>query len=136
MVLLRKQGEYVPGTDFGAWACRVAYFEVLALRKKQQRERGRIFFADQRLLDHLAHEAGKQFLVGDQALLARLEQCIKQLSSFHRRLIHYRYSQNILSEQIAERLGRSAPAVRQLLYRIRTRLLKCVQGRPMSEEDE
>ncbi len=42
-VLLRKRKEYAAGTEFGAWACRVAYFEVLALRKKRQRERGRLF---------------------------------------------------------------------------------------------
>lgn len=136
MVLLRKREEYTPGTDFGAWACRVAYFEVLALRKKQQRERGRILFADQSLFDHLAGEAGERFVAGDQMLLARLERCMKQLSHFHRRLIHYRYRYNILSEQIAERLGRSAAAVRQLLYRIRTRLLRCVQSSSMSEDDE
>jgi len=30
MVLWSKADEFVPGTDFGAWARRVAHFEVLA----------------------------------------------------------------------------------------------------------
>ncbi len=136
MVLLRKREEYIPGTDFIAWACRAAYFEVLAFRKKQQRERGRILFADQALLDHLAGEARERILAGDQTLLARLEKCIQRLSLFHRQLIHYRYSYNILAEKIAERIGSSASAVRQLLYRIRTRLLKCVESGSLPEDDE
>ena len=134
-VLLRKRKEYTVGTEFGAWARRVAYFEVLALRKKRQRERGRLLFADQSLLDNLAQEAVDRFTTGDQGLLARLERCSEKLSPFHRQLIRFRYGSNILSEQIAEKLGRSAGAVRQLLYRIRTRLLKCVQDDAMPEED-
>jgi RNA polymerase sigma-70 factor (ECF subfamily) len=45
-VLLRKRTQFVAGTEFGAWACRVAYFEVLALRRKRQRERSHVLFAD------------------------------------------------------------------------------------------
>ena len=134
-VLLRKRKEYAAGTEFGAWACRVAYFEVLALRKKRQRERGRLLFADQSLLDSLAQEAGDRFTTGDQRLLARLERCMEKLSPLHRQLIRLRYGSNILSEQIAAKTGRSASAIRQLLYRIRTRLLKCVQDDATAEED-
>ena len=134
-VLLRKQNEYAPGTAFGAWACRVAYFEVLALRKKRQRERERILFADQDILNTLAGEAESRFAAGDQTLLARLERCMEKLSPFHRRLIRHRYGNNLLANEIADNLVRSPSAVRQLLYRIRTRLLKCVRDYSVTEEE-
>ncbi len=60
---------------------------------------------------------------------------MEKLSLLHRQLIRLRYGSNILSEQIAEKTGRSASAIRQLLYRIRTRLLKCVQDDAAAEED-
>ncbi|MBN1395489.1 MAG: sigma-70 family RNA polymerase sigma factor [Pirellulales bacterium] len=133
-VLLRKRDEYEAGSEFGAWACRVAYFEVLALYKKRQRERKRVLFADQNMLDVLAGEAESRFAAGDQALLARLEKCIQKLNPLHRRLIRLRYGDNLLADEIAENLSRSSGAVRQLLYRIRMRLLECVKEIALAEE--
>src|SRR5580700_5633498 len=34
-----QYGEYKPGTDFGAWACTIARYMVLAYRKRQKRSR-------------------------------------------------------------------------------------------------
>ena len=34
LVLWRKSDQFMAGTDFGAWACKVAYFEVLAERRR------------------------------------------------------------------------------------------------------
>src|SRR5918996_655950 len=39
VVLWNKFGEFQPGTNFFAWASRIAYFEVLSLMKQQRRSR-------------------------------------------------------------------------------------------------
>ena len=39
VVLWQKTDEFEPGTNFVAWAFRIAHFQILAHRKKQQRER-------------------------------------------------------------------------------------------------
>src|SRR3954451_19751426 len=39
LVLWREFGTFQPGTNFAAWACRVALNQVLAWRKKRQRDR-------------------------------------------------------------------------------------------------
>src|SRR5258708_7231695 len=39
LVLWREFGTFEPGTNFAAWACRVALNQVLAWRKKRQRDR-------------------------------------------------------------------------------------------------
>src|SRR4051812_12731478 len=54
LVLWRKAADFHFGTCFSAWACRLAYYEVLAFRK--QRGRSRLNF-NQELLDTLAEEA-------------------------------------------------------------------------------
>src|SRR5688572_13107146 len=39
IVLLRKYAEFEPGTDFLAWACTIARFEVLTYRRAKARDR-------------------------------------------------------------------------------------------------
>jgi len=39
LVLWRKADEFVDGTEFGAWACRIAHFQVLAWLRDAQRDR-------------------------------------------------------------------------------------------------
>src|SRR5262249_26960209 len=54
LVLWREFGTFRPGTNFAAWACRVALNQVLAWRKKRQRDR--LQFTDQ-FLAVIADEA-------------------------------------------------------------------------------
>src|SRR5262245_27171270 len=53
VVLWNKFGEFQPGSDFFAWASRVAYYEVLSLLKQRRRSRT---FSDE-TLELLATEA-------------------------------------------------------------------------------
>src|SRR5262249_57400719 len=39
LVLWREFGQFQPGTNFLAWACKVAFHQVLAWRKRKQRDR-------------------------------------------------------------------------------------------------
>jgi RNA polymerase sigma-70 factor, ECF subfamily len=135
-VLLRKRKQYIPDTDFGAWACRVAYFEVLTYRRRKHRERSHIFFTDEGLLDDLAGEATTRYASEESIPVARLESCMGKLSPLHRELIRLRYRKKQSSEQIAATTGRSASAIRQLLYRVRSQLLTCLQREQQREEHQ
>jgi RNA polymerase sigma-70 factor (ECF subfamily) len=126
-VLLQSRESFAPGTEFGAWACRVAYFQVLAHRKQQQRERGHLLFADEELLQNLAGEASEEWADRESRMLAKLERCMSEVSDSHRELLKLRYSENLSSKHIAATTDRSAPAVRRALYRIRMQLLECLQ---------
>ena len=57
-----------------------------------------------------------------------------KLSPLYRELLGLRYRQNQSSEQIATDMGRSASAIRQLLYRIRAQLLTCLRHEQQKEE--
>jgi RNA polymerase sigma-70 factor (ECF subfamily) len=134
VVILAKRQEYQPDTEFGAWACRVAYFEVLAYRRRKAREHNRLLFAADQLLDELAGEAVERYGSEDDAPVSRLERCMSKLSDTYRELIRLRYHNSLSSEEIAANTGRSASAVRQLLYRVRTQLLSCMQREERQEE--
>ena len=129
-VLLRKRDDFRPGTAFGAWACQVAYYEVLAHRKRQQRER--VLFSDE-LLAELAPEAASSVETLDRKLAA-LEHCTQKLPPRDREMIHLRYRQELASDAIAARVGRTSEAARRHLYRIRVALLRCIETRLTSTE--
>lgn len=125
LVLWEKAGEFEPGSDFGAWACKVAYFEVLAYRRDAGRDR--LCFDDD-LLRELAEAAPQQTEDMDERRRALLR-CLAGLDSQQAALVRKRYSSGNSIEQISELLGTTKAAVVSSLYRIRRSLLECVQGK-------
>ncbi|NLE39380.1 MAG: sigma-70 family RNA polymerase sigma factor [Pirellulaceae bacterium] len=125
VVLCREADQYPTIADFTAWACRIAYFQVLKYRKQRQRDRH--CFNDE-LLDLVAEEAvsqAKAFGVRRQAL----NECLGRLSDLQRSLVMQRYAANGSVQSIAREYGRTPGAISQSLYRIRAALLRCVRSR-------
>lgn len=111
------------GTEFGAWASRVAYFQVLSFRKRRSRERLQ-FTPD--FVDRVAVEAAA--LVGPlDDRQAALERCLEKLSPRQRKLIELRYRRGVAIENIALQVGRSVEATYKALSRIRQLLHDCVR---------
>ena len=73
VVLLRKQAEMKPGQNFEAFACRVAYYEVLSYMRDRARDRHRF---DESLLELLAANAAQ---TSDKAAarLDALQECLR-----------------------------------------------------------
>lgn len=130
-VLLRKRDEFEPGTSFGAWVCRVAYFEVLNFRKHRppQEVQGGV---DGLMLEQLSSSALAQLEL-EEARLASLNHCMERLSVQDRGLLQDRYFHDRSADEIAASVGRTPGAVRQVLYRIRSALLDCIEKR-LSQE--
>jgi RNA polymerase sigma-70 factor (ECF subfamily) len=123
LVLWAKQGDYTPGTDFRAWAFRIARYQVMAYRKRQSINR--LVFCNE-LVDRLANrsEASEDHLLQKRELLAN---CLQKLSDSQRELLADRYGQQLSGREIAEKLGRNVDAVFQSLHRARESLLQCVE---------
>ena len=130
LVLWRKFDEYQPGTEFGRWACSVAYYEVLKLREKKMRH-GRIF-SDQ-FIDSLA-AAGPPSTDELETRREALQRCLGKLSPEDRQLILSRYQPAADTRSVAEALGRSLQGTRRALHRIRLALLGCVERTLAREE--
>ena len=122
MVLWKKFADFEEGTNFAAWACMVARFEVLKYRRKKSRDRH--FFSDE-VLNLLADE-----VVDDQDRLElqrrALDGCFQQLDEKQQQLTLASYAAGNTIREVAEEHGRSAGALYKALDRIRHRLLKCI----------
>lgn len=122
VMLLRKSRDFELGTNFLAWAFRVAHFEVLKWRRGQGRER---LHFDDALVAALAHTAEESTLDYDDRLKA-LETCLSQLPERQREVIERRYLRAESVTDISADLGFKANAASQLLFRARASLLKCM----------
>lgn len=123
LVMLEKEPEFQPGTNFVAWAHRVVFYEVLADRRNRQRDKH--LFSDE-LLASIA--ARSEHIDQDYDQRAQqLEACMRSLSEEHREVIRQRYRPGGSVAELAKQMGRTPAAMSALLYRIRTLLVECVQ---------
>ena len=132
--LWEEFGRFEPGTDFCAWACTVAKFQVLTHRKRRSRERGRVNFTDE-FLDVVAAEMGRE---GDDLAAARhraLERCVERLNPAGRAMVKAYYRPGAAGGEVAEQFGRSVDALYKALSRIRKTLHDCIQARLKAQVD-
>lgn len=119
----QKAGDFAQGTNFLAWACRIAHFKVLACRRDLGRER---MVFDEQLLADIAVEAQEQSRDGDEYPRA-LDDCLAELPEPQRRIILERYGPNGSLKQAAKSLGRTSASLAVSLHRVRRALMECVQ---------
>jgi RNA polymerase sigma-70 factor (ECF subfamily) len=125
LVLWRKFDTFELGTNFFAWACKIARLQVLKYRERQGRS-ARLF--DIGLLEKLAAEAGDESAYESVPLQA-LESCLGKLSEHDRSLIRRRYQPGTTVHQLAADSGRTANSLSKSLGRIRRTLLECIDRR-------
>ncbi|MCP4891330.1 MAG: sigma-70 family RNA polymerase sigma factor [Planctomycetaceae bacterium] len=123
-VLWRKASEFQLGTNFGAWMLKVAYFQVMAHRRRLTRDR--LIFDDDFLQD-MAEGAEKQ---GERQgeNQRRLGDCIGKLTERYQELIRRRYTDGATLKSIAAQSGQSENSIKQALFRARAALIECVKG--------
>lgn len=125
LTLWHKASEFESGTNFLAWASRIARYHVLNYRRKLRRDR---LVFDQGLFEELCERQAAR--VEDSSFYAdALRDCLGKLSPDHRSVLESRYSPGGTVKQIAQSRGQSEGAISQLLYRIREALLNCVSQR-------
>ena len=125
LVLWREFSRFEQGTNFAAWACKVAFHQVLAWRKRKQRDRLEFSPA---FLEAVAQEADAAADVLEERSQA-LAGCIDKLPPAQRDLLRLRYSEGQSIEAIAGQIDRSVEAVYRALSRIRHTLHHCVSHR-------
>ena len=125
--LWTNRSDFRQGTNFRAWAYKVAYFKTMAWRRDSIR-RGEVVFSEamtQTLAtaasDHFSHERER---------LDALNLCLKELSPAHQRLVIARYaaSHGALTRH-ASSVGKSVNTIHKMVSRIRATLRECVERR-------
>ena len=124
LVLWREVHRFESGTTFAAWASAVAFNQVLAWRKKRQRDR--LVFSDEFLTVVSAELTDGADRLEERSRL--LTGCVERVPSHHRDLLRLRYTDGCPVEVIAGRLGRTTEAVYRMLSRVRKALHDCVTG--------
>jgi RNA polymerase sigma-70 factor, ECF subfamily len=128
-VCWQKFDQYRPGTEFRAWACRIAHFKALKFR--QQRRKAPLAFSD--LFFESVDEEAVVMADGLDARLAFLHDCVKKLPPPDRKLLRLRYATGATTKNVADALGRSIHAVYRALVRIHDALFRCID-QAMNEE--
>ena len=123
VILWKQSAQFVAGSNFKAWAFRIAHFQFMAYRQRRLRER--IFFGDD-LLASLAVEY-KDLDEQHESRSHALEQCLALIPPRSRDAIRMRYADGLPVAALAKELNRTSNAVSQLLFRARCWLIECVK---------
>jgi RNA polymerase sigma-70 factor (ECF subfamily) len=129
LALWKKRDEFDHRLDFWPWACRFARLQVLAFRKRQERDR--LVLADDvlELMATQAEAAGRRW---DDSVEA-LETCLKELDESRVQMLRRRYSDGLSVSAIAAELGKTTGALADQLYRLRLRLASCIERKLAAE---
>jgi RNA polymerase sigma-70 factor, ECF subfamily len=120
LVICEKFGEFRPGTDFVAWGCQIAWWQVRAARTKFARSK--VVF-DEKVLESVARTA-TEMLPEQDIRHEALSKCLQKLNPRDRELLMTRYESGV--EEAARRTGRSLVAAYKALTRLRKLLHDCV----------
>lgn len=123
VVMWRQFGEFEPGTNFLAWARKIALHQILNFRRKETRRATSP--VDQAFIESVAAEIEKRSDHLEHRAEA-LRACLQKLPKPHRQAIIWRYYEDCEIAEIAEKANRSETATYRLLSRIRQTLNACV----------
>lgn len=114
--------QYQPGSDFVAWASRVAYLKVMEHRRGKKRL---VCFSDS-LVDTLDDLVCQESASLNNRAVALVD-CMKRLPLRDRELIALRYAPGATVKSAAAGANRSVDATYKALNRIHDQLLDCIQ---------
>jgi len=124
LILWKKSGDFKMGTNFRAWAMKIARYQILGNYRDKQRSR--LVFDDE-LVSQLAAEAEhvEDDWERDQRLKA-LEICISQLPQKQREILDSRYKGGKSIRDLASALESSTSRLKMILFRARKSLRDCI----------
>jgi RNA polymerase sigma-70 factor (ECF subfamily) len=116
-------GKFEQGSNFRAWARRIATNQILNYRRAMRRHPGAEL--EESFIEAVAAEIDRRADALDHRAEA-LRHCLHKLPEAHRKLIVWRYYEDCGIEEIAAKSQRTVEAVYQLLSRVRGLLNDCV----------
>ena len=124
LILWEKRTSFEVGTNFAAWACTIALYEVKNHTQKIQRKQP-ILCLDEKLAEELAEYCQLSPPETENRIVA-LEHCLTKLNKRELQLIKQRYISDTTLKSYAESLGRPVGSLRVTLHRIRQGLRRCI----------
>jgi len=122
--------KYDPDSNFGAWACTVARYLIMASRKRSQR--GHLYLRDE-VLDAVGSEIEAiQPEIAER--LEALQLCVEELPLDGRDLLRACYGENAQFNQVAAQRGRSVGSLYTAVSRLRRQIHQCIERRLSQKE--
>jgi RNA polymerase sigma-70 factor (ECF subfamily) len=131
LVLWQKFDQFRIGSDFTAWACRIAQIQVLRFYERKGRSKLRF---DLETLETIAAETLSMGPLLESRHHA-LTRCLEEMTDRDRDILRRRYAEDATPQQIAGEVGRSIHAIYKALSRIHDGLLKCIRGKLEVEKE-
>ncbi|QDU60308.1 ECF RNA polymerase sigma factor SigH [Planctomycetes bacterium Pan216] len=128
VLLWQKFDDFEPGTDFLAWACRIAYLRVL--NHWSSRRRSPVSFSDAH--PGIAEDVAAMSERLDAELKA-LADCYQALPPAERELVDRRYAPGVKTREIAEAIGKPLSTVYRMLNRVHDMLFACIERKLLEE---
>lgn len=122
VVLWQKFNTYQPQSNFRAWACQIAYYEVMYARRKNSR----VVTLSDRAWQALAADAISAWERKDEHQES-LADCLDKLPVADRQLLEQKYFSRDSVVEIAGRCSRSVHSVYRGLRRVHDLLIDCMQ---------
>jgi len=122
--------DYDTSKDFGAWACTIARYKVMAFHKDSSRGYAKM---SSEFVEAIAVQAAQED-PREESRLAAMFQCLESLPAGQKELLVRHYSRGDRLKDIAVQLGESFDGLRQRLARIRRKLSQCIEHRLRSGE--
>jgi len=130
IVLWNKMETFEMGTNFKAFAFKIAYLKTMECLRKQARNQWLVFDSD--LLEKMnTHFTDHPNTMGDTQFALRL--CMKKLKDHERELIHQRYSKGNTVRSIAKQVEKKEGALQQAFFRIHNALRTCISHQLQEE---
>ena len=130
IILWNKMETFEMGTNFKAFAFKIAYLKTMECLRTQARNQWLVFDSD--ILEKIdLHYTSLPDTMGDVQFALRL--CMKKLKENERELIHQRYSQGNTVRSIAKQVEKKEGALQQAFFRIHNALRSCI-SRQLEEE--
>lgn len=124
LFLWEHRDDFELGTNFRAWALRVARFKVLAARRDRDRNQ-RLLFSDE-LLEQF-EEKLEDRTSGSERRLRALSVCLSRIRLQDRRLLDWKYIQRAPLSDLARDTGKRPNALHKKISRIRLALRHCIE---------
>ncbi len=125
IVLWDKMSKFELGTNFKAFACRVAYLKTMEALNAHKRKNWLIFDSD--ILDGISDYYTSDHDESQSHIQSALRNCLTKLKERDRQLIHQRYTLGNTVRAIAAEMGKKEGALQQAFFRCHNALRKCMQ---------
>ncbi len=124
LVLWKKRNAFKQGTNFHAWAFKIARIQVQHQYDRAKRETRLVF--SESILDHIADAASEN--QPREQTLSILESCMNKLTDKQRNIVDARYTPGESLELHGKQTNATPGSLRISLYRIRAILRRCIEA--------